>query len=110
MICAYNENYLEDASCTLGVFLDHMVNDRGYNPDKALQLFSNSSVGQNFEKGNPKYIAGMSGSELAVHLIYELTGIWDTTAPLLPEHESPKNVSSKVLPSQADRSSFYWTG
>ncbi len=57
--------YLEDASNNLGGFFDYMVHAARIGIDQAFAWFANSVIGQQFEKGNPTYIGGMSGAELA---------------------------------------------
>lgn len=92
---AYDEDYLEDAACILGEFADYMVTDLNYSIDQAFQLFASSHVGHEFEAGNPKYIAGMSGVELAHQLMHELTGNWSEYCC----------YSGNIF-----RNSTYWTG
>ena len=65
MIRAYNESYLDDAMQNLGDMVEYAVCDCGYDPDEFFGWFLSSGVASGFEKGNPKYIAGMSGFELA---------------------------------------------
>ncbi|MBO4808532.1 MAG: helix-turn-helix transcriptional regulator [Lachnospiraceae bacterium] len=71
---AYNELYIDDSSEILGEYLDCMVNRGGYSADDALTFFSRSAIGYEFESGNPKYIAGCSGTELAMAVILEVFG------------------------------------
>ena len=65
MITAYNESYLDDAMANLGDMIEYAVCDLGYEPDIFFNWFISSGVAEKFEKGNPKYIVGMSGIELA---------------------------------------------
>lgn len=62
---AYNELYLDDAMQNLGDMIDYAVHDCGYGADDFFRLFLVSGIAASFEKGNPKYVAGMSGVELA---------------------------------------------
>ena len=62
---AYNELYLDDAMQNLGDMVDYAVHDCGYDADEFFRLFLVSGIAASFEKGNPKYVAGMSGVELA---------------------------------------------
>lgn len=62
---AYNELYLDDAMQNLGDMIDYAVHDCGYDPDTFFRLFLVSGIATSFERGNPKYVAGMSGVELA---------------------------------------------
>ena len=62
---AYSELYLDDAMQNLGDMVEYAVCDCGYDPDEFFGWFVSSGVASKFEKGNPKYITGMSGVELA---------------------------------------------
>ena len=62
---AYSELYLDDAMHNLGDMVEYAVCDLGFDPDEFFGWFISSGVAAKFEKGNPKYIAGMSGFELA---------------------------------------------
>lgn len=65
MMSAYNELYLDDAMSNLGDMVEYAVCDMGYAPDQFFEWFISSGIADKFEKGNPKYVAGMSGFELA---------------------------------------------
>ena len=62
---AYSESYLDDAMQNLGDMVEYAVCDCGYDPDEFFGWFISSGVASKFEKGNPKFITGMSGFELA---------------------------------------------
>lgn len=62
---AYNEMYLDDAMLNLADMIDYAVCDLGFNPDEFFGWFITSGIASRFEKGNPKYVGGMSGYELA---------------------------------------------
>ena len=65
MTSAYNELYLDDAMSNLGDMVDFAVCRLGFDPDEFFGWFISSGIASMFEKGNPKYIVGMSGYELA---------------------------------------------
>jgi len=91
---AYDESYLNDAMDTLGEMLDYAIIDCGYGADEFFGWFTSSGIAEQFEKGNPKFVAGMSGVELAREVIFRTTGrreVRPATQPL-------------------DRSPEYWTG
>jgi DNA-binding XRE family transcriptional regulator len=91
---AYKETYLHNAARNFGSMLDYAVNNCGINGSLFLHMFIASGLAQQFEHGNPKIIAGMSGVELALCAIGMVSG----TKPL-------------VEPSQCDhRSAEYWSG
>lgn len=64
MTNAYNELYLDDAMQNLGDMVDYAVCDLGFEPDEFFGWFISSGIASRFEKGNPKYVGGMSGYEL----------------------------------------------
>ena len=65
MTHAYSELYLDDAMNNLGDMIEFAVCDLGFDPDMFFGWFISSGIASKFEKGNPKYITGMSGFELA---------------------------------------------
>lgn len=71
MTTAYNELYLDDAMNNLGDMIDFAVRDLKLEPDDFFGWFISSGVASKFEKGNPKYITGMSGYELAEVVLKE---------------------------------------
>lgn len=94
MIHAYEETYLTDAMNNLGDMFDYAICDLGYEPEMFFSQFLSSGVAACFERGNPKYVAGLSGVELACEVIYRT------------EKKRPK-----VEPSEAiDKSPEYWMG
>ncbi len=66
---AYNELYLNDAMQNLGDMIHYAVCDLKFSPDIFFKWFIASGIASQFEKGNPKYIAGMSGYELAEEVL-----------------------------------------
>lgn len=62
---AYNEMYLVDAMQNLADMIDYAVCDLGFKPDEFFGWFITSGIASRFEKGNPKYVGGISGYELA---------------------------------------------
>ena len=62
---AYNKLYLDDAMANLGDMVEYAVCTLGYAPDDFFGWFISSGIASKFENGNPKYVAGMSGVELA---------------------------------------------
>lgn len=94
MTTAYNELYLDDAMQNLGDLVDFAVCDLGYDADTFWDWFIASGIASRFEKGNPKYVAGMSGYELAEAVLREI------------------NVAhTRKEPSyRADKGRAYWAG
>lgn len=91
---AYSELYLDDAMCNLGGMLDYAVNDCNFNLEEFYEWFAFSRIGEQFGRGNPKYVAGMSGVELARQVIFEVKGERIDTIPR----------------EEIDKSREYWTG
>ncbi len=65
MARAYKKTYLKDAMRNLAVMFDCGVNKYGYPLDVFYELFLTSDVSRQFAHGNPRYLAGLSGAELA---------------------------------------------
>lgn len=69
---AYSGLYLDDAMRNLGDMVELAVCDLGFDPDEFFDWFISSGIASRFEKGNPKYITGMSGFELAEAVLAEI--------------------------------------
>jgi len=74
MMRAYKESYLYNAANTMGCMMDFSINDCGLDGDNYLQMFISTGLAQEFEHGNPRVIAGMSGAEIAIDTIRSVTG------------------------------------
>lgn len=74
MTPAYEEMYLNDAMCSMGEMLDYAVYDCGCDGDLFFTQFLSSGVAEQFERGNPKFVGGMSGVELALEVFRRTTG------------------------------------
>ncbi len=94
MIPAYAEIYLNDAMCALGSMLDYAVHDCGCDGDAFFSQFICSGVAAQFERGNPKFVGGMSGVEVALEVFRRTTG------------NTPEADSSAA----EDKSPEYWAG
>ena len=94
MTRAYEEMYLDDAMNNLGDMFDYAINDCGYDAEDFYTYFIISGVASAFEKGNPKYIAGLSGLELASIVISRTI------------KKSPEIAASEYI----DKSAEYWAG
>lgn len=87
---AYDESYLNDAMETLGEALDYAVTDCGQEADEFFAWFILSGVAEGFGAGNPKYVAGLSGVELAREVRFRIIGSRDTVAPTQPLDRTPE--------------------
>lgn len=94
MTHAYDEMYLEKAQTSLGLMLDFVVHDLGYDVDSFFSLFCVSPSGHAFAYGDVSVIAGRSGIELAYDVLYE-SGLGECT--LRPQV-------------RFDRTPEYWAG
>jgi len=91
---AYSPLYLNKATRAMGNMLHDAVLEFGMNGTDFLEQFVQSEVAEEFENGNPKYIAGRSGLELFVEVMEKTTGkVYDT-----------------VLIENYERSNAYWVG
>lgn len=69
MIRAYDEMYLDDAMECLGSAVEYAVLFCDMDGQVFLDLFVASGVADEFGRGNVKFISGMSGIELARHVL-----------------------------------------
>lgn len=74
MIHAYQEIYLSKAQSTLGDAFDHAVNTCDIPGERFVKFFLISSVCRRMENGEAAYLAGKSGVEVAVEVVFETTG------------------------------------
>lgn len=89
---AYDKIYLNDAMSNLAVMLDYGIVTYG-DPETFFNRFLISDISKQFAMGNPRYLSGMSGIELAEMVVEETGGI-----PLYAEYKT------------SGRSSSYWAG
>ena len=81
MMSAYSELYLDDAMNNLGDMVEFAVCDLGFDPDEFFGWFISSGIASKVEKGNPKYITGMSGFELAEAVLTETNVAYEKREP-----------------------------
>lgn len=91
---AYSPLYLAKASRAVGNMLHNAVLEFGIDGADFLNRFIQSDVAEQFENGNPKYIAGKSGMELFLEVMEKTTG---------------KDYPAKPVESYT-RSNVYWVG
>ena len=65
MARAYKKTYLYGAMRNLAVMLDCGVRKYGYTIEEFYDKFLASDVSRQFAKGNPRFLVGLSGAELA---------------------------------------------
>lgn len=76
---AYPEAYVSGARERLGLALHYAVNACGIEGPWFCHLLAHSEAGRQFERGNPCYVAGMSGIELARAVLHGAYGGPDGT-------------------------------
>ena len=71
-IHAYDDNYLHTAQAILGHAVDFAVLTLDIEPDSFGNAFAVSNASKQFASGNPRYVAGMNGCELARMVLDEI--------------------------------------
>ena len=66
---AYDEAYLDDARKNLGEALDYAVNACCIDPDEFWRLFLASGLAEQFGNGHPRFVSGLSGTELVMETL-----------------------------------------
>ena len=74
MTCAYDELYLPLAQRVMGDMYDYAVNTLETKIDEFQKMFLVSGLAKQIEFGNPTYVAGNNGCELAKEVIEQCTG------------------------------------
>ena len=74
MARAYKKTYLNGAMRNLAVMMDCGVRKYGYTIGEFYQKFLSSCVSRQFSQGNPRYLVGMSGAELADSVVQATGG------------------------------------
>ena len=93
MIRAYNNCYLEDAMSGIGAMLDYAVRICGQDLELFWARFLASGVADQFSRRNPRYLCGLSGTELALKVAVD-------TGDSLPVEKAEIDIGSPE----------YWTG
>ena len=74
MIRAYQEMYLNSAQSVLGNVFDYAINYLDIKGTDFVKMFVASSISKRMENGEPTYIAGKSGIEIAHEILLEIKG------------------------------------
>lgn len=74
MARAYKKTYLNGAMRNLAVMMDCGVRKYGFMIDDFYDRFLSCEVSHQFAKGNPRYLVGMSGAELADEVVLATGG------------------------------------
>ncbi|MBO4898193.1 MAG: helix-turn-helix transcriptional regulator [Clostridia bacterium] len=86
MIRAYDEKYLDDAMKNFGEAVDFAVNACGITMEKFFELFVATGFASAFEKGVPKVVSGLSGTELVCEIINK-SGLETSLPAQQPEYD-----------------------
>ncbi|MBE5868182.1 MAG: helix-turn-helix transcriptional regulator [Lachnospiraceae bacterium] len=97
MTNAYSELYLDDAMNNLGDMIEFAVCDLGFDPDEFFGWFISSGIAPKFEKGNPRYITGMSGFELAEAVLAETNVSYEKREPSYVEFKGREYWAGWIL-------------
>lgn len=81
-IRAYQEIYLSKAQAALGDAFDYAINTCHIPGADFVKLFVASAVSKRMENGEPAFLAGKSGIEIAADVMLESTGKWLEAEPL----------------------------
>ena len=90
MTHAYNKSYLSNAKNRLAQFFDYAINDCKFNSDWTAMMFVQSGYAEQFERGNPAVLAGMSGIELAHRVINKIYKEKELPPPSFSDDKSPE--------------------
>lgn len=85
---AYSDLYIGDAKKHLSTMFDYAINTCGFDADFFASLFAKSEVSKQFAQGNPFYVAGMSGFELAQNVVDECYGKKELAEPVYYREKS----------------------
>ena len=94
MMRAYNDSYLNDAMKNLGEAFDYAVNRCAIEMDSFLDMFIAGGLAKQFGTGVPKYVVGLSGTEL----------VWEVLSRAGQEVEFPDAMV------EYECSTEYWCG
>ena len=75
MTHAYSELYIDDAMENMGCMMRYAEHNCGIDLPEFYMWFIQSGIAYQIETGNPKYLVGKSGIELANEVIYRTKGI-----------------------------------
>lgn len=94
MMYAYDEMYLNDAMNNLGEAFDYSTTVLNITMDDFLNMFIVSGIAEQFAKGVPKYVSGLSGTEL----------VWEVL------NRTKKDTKLLEPQTEYDYSPEYWCG
>ena len=97
MIRAYDSEYLDDAMKCLGEAMDYAANSCEIEMDDFLELFIATGYAEQFASGVPKYVSGISGTELVMHVLSRAGADIDFPEAQIDYDYSPEYWSGWIL-------------
>ena len=97
MMCAYDEMYLNDAMKNLGEAFDYAVTVLNISMDDFADMFIISGIAEQFARGVPKYVSGLSGTELVWEVLNRIGTNVDLPEPQIEYDYSPEYWCGWIL-------------
>lgn len=97
MMRAYDEMYLGDAMKNLGEAFDYSATVLNIPMDNFLDTFIISGIADQFASGVPKFVSGLSGTELVWEVLHRTGEITDFPAPKTEYDYSPEYWCGWIL-------------
>ncbi|MDR2610255.1 MAG: helix-turn-helix transcriptional regulator [Clostridiales Family XIII bacterium] len=90
MMRAYDESYAGGAAVTLGDLFDYAVNDCNCDAELFYQMFITTGTADKFERGDPAYLVGKGGIEIALDILSEAAGRRNFPMPQFRQDKAPE--------------------
>ena len=97
MMYAYDQIYLNDAMNNLGDAFDYSANVLKLSMDDFLEMFIISSLAEQFAGGVPKYVSGLSGTELVWEVLSRTNKTYVLHEPQIEYEYSPEYWCGWIL-------------
>ena len=94
---AYDEIYLNDAMRNLGEAFDYSATVLNISMDDFLDMFIISGIAEQFADGVPKFVSGLSGTELVWEVLSRVNRTVDFPAPQMEYNYSPEYWCGWIL-------------
>ncbi len=94
---AYSELYLDDAMKNLGEAFDYAAYRCHLSCDEFWSLFVNSGFAARFGRGEPRLVAGLSGTELVMEILTKISPDTEFTEPQNDYDFSPEYWCGWIL-------------
>ena len=97
MMYAYDEIYLNDAMRNLGEAFDYSATVLSISMDDFLDMFIISGIAEQFADGVPKFVSGLSGTELVWEVLSRVNRNVDFPSPQTEYNYSPEYWCGWIL-------------